>query len=325
MLFCAGATQVQAAGPETHTVNEIQDSLHTGGTAPLLIEIPSGRFLMGSAEDEAGRYPDEGPQHQVVIAQPFLLGKTEVTVAQFRAFIEDSGYKTDAEKDNGSFLRLPSSGSWYLDPNINWRFDHAGNRNKDENPVVHVSWRDAQAYLKWLSEETGKHYRLPSEAELEYANRAGSQEPFWWGKASPPAQSVNVKGDRDYRVANKRTWEHTSAEQDYAFREGDTAVYFQDYGDNFHGLAPAGNFSPNPFGLYDTTGNVWEWVEDCWHDNYEGAPSDGSAWVADRCEERIVRGGSFYCYPRHVRSANRWRRWPEFRNMYIGFRVARDL
>jgi formylglycine-generating enzyme required for sulfatase activity len=325
LLLSVGTANTQASTPETNEKREWQDGLPGGGQGPSLVQIPTGRFLMGSPKSEPGRYADEGPQHEVVFNQPFLLGKTEVTVGQFRAFVEATGYKTDAEKNTGSFLREPETGYWRLKDGINWRFDHAGKVSQDDNPVVHVSWQDAQAYVHWLSKETGQQYRLPSEAEIEYANRAGSQQPYWWGNGSPPVNTANIKGDQDYRVANPRVWEHTSAEQSYAFNEGETPIFFQDYGDNYHGLAPTGNFSPNPFGLYDTTGNVWEWVQDCWHENYEGAPTDGSAWEMGSCEERIVRGGSFYCYPRHVRSANRWRRWPEFRNMYIGFRVARDL
>jgi formylglycine-generating enzyme required for sulfatase activity len=326
LLRLSVAITITQASAQTHDETQtIQDNLQSGGQGPPLVQVPAGRFVMGSPEDEAGRYPDEGPQHTVVFAQAFLLGKTEVTVAQFRTFVQATGYKTDAEKNTGSFLRDPTTGNWSLKGGINWRFDHVGKPNQDNNPVVHVSWQDATAYVQWLSKETRQHYRLPSEAELEYANRAGSQQPYWWGNHAPPAKSVNVKGDRDYRVADSRLWEHTTTEQQYAFREGETPIYFQDYGDGYHGLAPAGNFAPNAFGLFDTTGNVWEWVQDCWHKNYEGAPTDGSAWTTGSCEQRIVRGGSFYCYPRHVRSANRWPRWPEFRNMYIGFRVARDL
>lgn len=305
-----------------------QDAFDAGGQGPRLILIPAGNFLMGSPEEEAGRYANEGPQHKVVFEKPFFLGLTEVTVGQFRRFVEATGYKTDGERNTGSFMRDDSIkfGKWRLRKEVNWRQNHEGKPSLDENPVVHVSWYDAQAYLAWLSKESGKTYRLPSEAELEYSNRAGSGGQFWWGESSPMEKLVNIRGDKDKAVANPLTWKHTPIERQYAFNEGDTPEIFEGYGDGFHGLAPVGNFSANPFGLYDTAGNVWEWVQDCWHENYNGAPSDGSAWVDNKkCGKRIVRGGSFYCYPRHVRSANRWERWPEFRNMYIGFRVARDL
>ena len=283
---------------------------------------------MGSPIGESGRYADEGPQHKVTFKKPFYLGLTEVTVGQFRRFVKATGYRTDGERNTGSFIRDASAkqAGWRLRSEVNWRLDHEGKPSPDENPVVHVSWYDAQAYLSWLSKETGQVYRLPSEAETEYSNRAGSKGQFWWGEDSPTENLANIRGDKDKAVANPRTWEKTPIEVQYAFREGKTPEVFEGYGDGFHGLAPVGNFSVNPFGLFDTAGNVWEWVQDCWHNDYNGAPSDGSAWVDnEKCGTRIARGGSFYCFPRHVRSANRWGRWPEFRNMYIGFRVARDF
>jgi len=304
-----------------------RDELQSGGVGPDVVLVPAGQFLMGSAEAEAGRYTNEGPQHMVKFARPFLLGKTEITVAQFRHFVGITGYETDAERNSGSFLRDANSerGRWRLKQEVNWRFDHEGKPSREENPVVHVSWNDVQVYLKWLSKETGKHYRLPSEAELEYANRAGSDDPYWWGKGTPPQKLANIRGDGDELVANPLTWKHTGQERGFLLQAGDLPVTFDNYSDGFHGLAPVANFSANPFGLFDTAGNVWEWAQDCWHYNYKNAPTDGSAWVEKKCDERVVKGGSFYCFPTHVRSANRWSRWPELRNMYIGFRVARDL
>ncbi|WP_455198453.1 formylglycine-generating enzyme family protein [Kaarinaea lacus] len=305
----------------------LQEPLANGGLGPRVLLIPAGEFMMGSPEDEPGRYMNEGPVHRVKFKRPFYLGMTEVTVGQFRKFVEATGYQTDGERNTGSFLRDISekNAPWRLRKDVNWRMDHEGKPSIDENPVVHVSWNDAQAYIAWLSEETGEKYRLPSEAELEYSNRAGSKSMFWWGDGSPQDKLTNVRGDKDKAVANPLTWERLPGEQRYAFSGGDTPKWFENYGDGYHGLAPVGSFSPNPFGLHDTTGNVWEWVEDCWHENYNDAPDDGSAWVEDGyCNYRIVRGGSYYCYPRHVRSANRWPNWPEIRSMYIGFRIARD-
>lgn len=305
-----------------------RDTLISGGQSPEVMLVPAGQFMMGSPEDEPGRYANESPQHYVNIAQSFLLGLTEVTVAQFRQFVQATDYQTDGERDSGSFFRDASAekGRWRLSQHMNWRLDHEGNPSLDDNPVVHVSWNDAQTYLAWLSEETGKHYRLPSEAELEYVNRAGSTGLYWWGEGSPVEKLANIRGDKDKSVANPLTWEHTELELNHALADGDVPLAFVNYGDGHHGVAPVGTFGRNSFGLYDTTGNVWEWAEDCWHDNYNDAPRDGSAWVEDNsCEYRVVRGGSFYCFPRHVRSANRWRQWPDFRNMFIGFRIARDL
>lgn len=336
VLLLFGCASLSGPLPAELTINQQnlieakshQDNLESGGLGPKVIMLPAGEFTMGSSEDEAGRYANEGPQHLVRISQPFFMGLTEATVAQFRRFVSATGYKTDAENNTGSFLRDASveRGQWRLRKHVNWRLDHEGKESHDDNPVVHVSWNDAQAYLEWLSDETGETYRLPSEAELEYANRAGSSGHYWWGNGTPPDKLVNIRGDQDESVANPVTWERTPGEYRYALAEGDTLLIFEDYGDGTHGLAPVGNFSPNPFGLHDTTGNVWEWAQDCWHENYINAPQDGSAWInPEKCGMRIVRGGSFYCFPRHMRSANRWGRWAEFRNMYIGFRVARDL
>lgn len=330
LVACAGVVPVnEAINFQSLVEGEFhQDALADGGLAPKIVLLPAGQFMMGSPEDEPGRYVDEGPLHQVDISQPFYMGLTEVTVGQFRQFVSATGYQTDAESVSGSFIRDPETenGRWHLREDVNWRFDHEGRPSRDDNPVVHVTWNDAQAYLKWLSAETGKTYRLPSEAELEYTNRAGSRGLYWWGNDTPPNKLVNIRGDQDKSVANPLTWERTTIEYQYALAEGDTPLIFDDYGDGFHGLAPVGSFSPNPFGLHDTAGNVWEWVQDCWHKNYLDAPQDGSAWPeVEQCEYRVVRGGSYYCFPRHMRSANRWQRYYKFRNMYVGFRVARDL
>ncbi len=283
---------------------------------------------MGSPDNETGRYENEGPLHPVTLPGPYLLGKTEVTVGQFRRFIENTGYRTDAEKAHGSFLRDARSGQWRLVRGVNWRHDHTGAPAADDMPVVHVSWRDAQAYVQWLSAQTGHTYRLPSEAELEYANRAGTQTRFWWGDGSPQLLVANLRGEIDLSAFPAKLRQPTPGEYNYVVHDGPTELYFENYGDGHTGAAPVGSFAPNPFGLYDTTGNVWEWTQDCWHDDYTGAPTDGSAWTfrnKGQCRTRVLRGGSWYCFPRHLRSANRYSESLDFRNMYIGFRVARDL
>ena len=323
LTACASAPQ-QAA---SHAPQErFRDTLRDGSPGPQLVVVAAGHFIMGSPESEAGRYADEGPQHPVTITRPFAVGDTEVTVGEFRRFVQASGYHTTAEGGEGSFFRDPASGQWRLEPRLNWRFDSAGQPAQDNLPVVHVSWDDAQAYVRWLSEQTGQRYRLPSEAELEYINRAGSQASFQWGEGSPPAPMANIKGELDQAVTPKNWWQNAQEEIDYAFREGDTPRYFSGYRDGHGSPAPVASFLPNAFGLHDTVGNVWEWAQDCWHDNYLGAPDDGSAWEdSGECPRRVIRGASWYCYPRHVRAANRWSGWPIFRNMYIGFRVAREL
>lgn len=305
-----------------------KDTLQTGLKGPHLVVVPAGEFLMGSPEDEPGRYPRESPQHRVRFNKPFSLGLTEVTVAQFRKFVDATGYRTLAEREGGSHIREPNSGIWKVLPAIDWRYDYLGHLAHDNFPVVHISWEDAQAYISWLKLQTGQKYRLPSEAELEYANRAGSTSRYWWGNASPQLAVANIRGEKDLALLPPLMREPAPEEAAYSLREGPTLSNFPGYGDGYGGISPVAALKPNSFGLFDTTGNVWEWTADCYNDSYQGAPSNGSAWInsdSNACKRRVLRGGSFYCYPRHLRSANRWPELPTYRGMYVGFRVARDL
>lgn len=239
-----------------------RDKLQSGGEGPLMAVIPAGRFLMGSPDDESGRSSDEGPQHEVIIAQPFALGVYAITFAEYDHFCKVTHRKT------------PDDNSW-------------GRKNC---PVINISWHDAQAYYVWLSEQTEKSYRLPSEAEWEYACRAGTQTPFYTG------ETIDLK-PANFDLAHGRT-------------------------------LPVGSFAPNAFGLYDMHGNVWEWTQDCWHDNYHNAPDDGSPWLekdSGDCDRRVIRGGSWIEYPKNLRSANRdWSRIVGM-NYDLGFRIARDF
>lgn len=300
------------------------DDVSGHGQGPTMVVIPAGTFYMGSREEESGREENEGPRHKVTFDKPFAIGQTEVTVAQFRQFILATGYATTADLKGGSFLRDPQTGNWGLQ-RVNWQYDQRGVLSREDNPVVHVSWHDASAYTRWLSEVTGKHYRLPSEAELEYVNRAGTQTVNWWGDQAPTEKVANLRGALDGSPEDP-TFIPTRIEQQYLDPDGSRPDSFENYGDGYWGLAPVASYKPNSFGLYDTTGNVWEWGEDCWHVDYEFAPEDGTAWDDhDACLFRVARGASWYCQPIQVRAANRWWRYPHYRNMYIGFRIARDL
>jgi formylglycine-generating enzyme required for sulfatase activity len=300
-----------------------QDHLPENKLGPKLLLIPEGEFVMGSPVSEKGRYEDEGPQRTVTISKPFFMAETPITVAQYRAFIEATGYRTLAEKEKWSEWRNPKSGDWEKLAGLNWRHNHRGNLNGDNYPVVHVSWGDAKAYIEWLSKITKHHYRLPSEAEMEYANRAGTTTPYWWGNETPKQTVANLKGEHDI-PENDKTWYPTPGERQYAYAHGYTPFLFEGYGDGYWGLSPVASFKANPFGLYDTAGNVWEWTEDCWNGSYHGAPNDGSPRLTGTCNYRVVRGGSYYCFPRHVRSANRWIQKQSNRAMYLGFRVVRE-
>ena len=275
---------------------------------PEMVVIPSGRFMMGSPESEEGRSSHEGPRHRVVIRRGFALGLTEVTVDQFAQFVEDSGYVSDAERAGSSRIYEPRSGRMNQRSGINWRHDYLGRRAEPQLPVVHVSWRDARAYARWLAESSGRSYRLPTEAEFEYALRAGTQTRYWWGDGSPPEPLENLTGDGDLSPTGAR-W----------------STAFTAYRDSHWGPAPVASFPTNPFGLHDMGGNVMEWVADCWHDSFVRAPTDGSAWVNPGCTLRVIRGGSWSSTPQMSRSAYRLSGSEDSTDMRVGFRIARDL
>lgn len=237
---------------------------------PEMVVIRGGTFTMGSPRNEEGRSNDEGPQRQVTIA-PFAIGKTEVTFDQWDACVAAggcNGYRPDDEWGRGS------------------------------QPVINVSWQDAQAYVDWLAEKTGKPYRLPTEAEWEYAARAGTTTPFSFGSTISTVQA-NYDGNYVYGAGTK--------------------------GEDRQRTVPAGSLPANPWGLYEVHGNLWEWVEDCYHDSYKGAPADGRAWVENSCSVRVFRGGSWSYLPGFLRSAYRGGLEPGYRNIAVGFRVARTL
>jgi formylglycine-generating enzyme required for sulfatase activity len=253
---------------------------------PAMARIPSGSFMMGSPPDESDRLTDEGPQHRVTIGYAFSLGKYEVTRGEFEAFVQATGRQTG----ESCYTRGPS-GQWGRIQGKSWR--DPGFTQTARHPVVCVSWDDAKAYVAWLSQTTGKKYRLPTEAEWEYAARTGTTTArYWGGRHQDACQYANV----------------------------DDALH--DCRDGYAQTAPVGKFQPNRFGLYDLLGNVWELTEDCSHWSYTGAPSDGSFWLGD-CSVRMRRGGAWDGGPGLTRAAARGRNAPGDRNHALGFRVAR--
>lgn len=282
--------------------------LDRAGTAPAVLVVPTGKFLMGSPDSEEGHRNAEGPQREVVIDSGFALGRSEVSVGEFREFIRATGHRTSAEAEGASSVYDENSGRMVDGRGVTWQDDYRGRRAADNLPVVHVSWDDASAYLAWLAERTGKKYRLPSEAEYEYALRAGSITRFPWGDGDPTRVIGNFTGAGDRSPAH-RTW-----------RKG-----FARYTDDFWGPAPVRTFPANPLGFHDLDGNVSEWVEDCWHDTYIRAPRDSRAWINPGCERHVVRGGSWGSDPDQVRSAFRLSALTTTRSGRVGFRVARDL
>jgi formylglycine-generating enzyme required for sulfatase activity len=322
------AGQAQAISPQLAGIDEFEERLTNArlyasykpgqvftdhfvdmtGQSPTMLVVPTGNFMMGAPDDEAGRTDAQTPQHQVTISKGFALSQADITVGQFREFVRASGYKPDSVTNGGASVYDERTGVMRDDSSATWEDDYVGHPAADHLPVVNISWSDANAYVQWLSQRTGKHYRLPSEAEFEYALRGGTTTRYWWGKGTPTTKVENLTGSLD-RSPSGRRWSHA----------------FQGYGDGYWGPAPVMSFAPNPFGLYDIDGNVSEWMADCWHDSYIRAPVDGSAWVNPGCSTRVVRGGSWGSSPEQVNSAYRQGADASVRSGRVGFRILREL
>lgn len=278
---------------------------------PDVVVIPAGSFVMGSSPEERRREGvpaafanREQPQHTVSFAKPFGLGRTEVTVAQYAVFAAETsqpgsddcmGY--DRAKDNWGLLK----GSW-RDP---------GFEQSDNDPVVCISFHDATAYAAWLARKTGKRYRLASEAEWEYAARAGTATARYWDDSPRTlCEHANVMNSATFAdLGSPASW------------QGKLICTARD-----SWSMPVASFAANPFGLYDMVGSVWEWIADCAHDDYVGAPTDGSAWESSNCGRYMVRGGAFHSEFWLARSATRSAGLdPAGRPVASGIRVARDL
>ena len=238
---------------------------------PEMALLPKDRFRMGSPESEPGRQGHE-TQRNVAIPRSFAAGRFAVTFSEWAACVADGGCGRYSPSDEG------------------W--------GRDDRPVINVSWNDANAYAAWLSKKTGKTYRLLSEAEREYATRAGEAAPFWWGSRISP-EEANYDGGGAYGDGEK--------------------------GQNRGKTVPVQSFASNPFGLYQVHGNVWEWTGDCWSANHDGAPGDGSAADTGDCGRRVLKGGAWNSDPAALRAASRIGAAPDARASSYGFRVARML
>jgi formylglycine-generating enzyme required for sulfatase activity len=246
---------------------------------PELVVVPAGAFQMGSPAGEEGRNPDEGPLHTVTFAKPFAIGKYEVTFDEWDACVAAKACKTVADDGWG----------------------------RGRRPVIDVNFEMATGYARWLTQKTGKQYRVPSEAEWEYAARGGSATRWFWGEDSTRACEFGNVGDESVKQEHPEWPRH-------------------DCNDGYAKTVPVGSFKPNGFGVHDTVGNVWEWVQDCYNPSYENAPADGRAWLTGDCVKRVDRGGGWYNKPESVRSALRYAGDdPTRRNNTLGFRVVRTL
>ena len=285
-----GSRAVSVADAGTRITN----SLHM-----TLVAIPVGSFVMGSPPDEPDRFPNETPHH-VRITRPFWLATTTVTVRQFAAFVGQSGYQTTAEREGWA------NGAWNVAENRWERLSGASWRNPgfaqtDDHPVVSVSWDDANEFCRWLGAQEGRRYRLPTEAEWEYACRAGTQTAYPWGR-QPAGGFGWANGD------------------DQAGKDRFTLFPPFPWNDGYVFTAPVGHFQANAWGLHDMIGNVLQWCSD-WYGDYPNGDVEDPAGPRSGAQ-RILRGGAFVYGPRHCRSAFRGRNDPDFRNFYIGFRVA---
>ena len=276
---------------------------------PETVDIKGGTFLMGQSDPDiggTGKTKDEQPPHTVTISN-FALGRYEITVAQFRAFMEDENYKTDAEKEGFSWEW--KGGKWEKMNGVYWKHDTQGNLRPESDynhPVIHVSWNDAVAYCTWLSKKTGRNYRLPTEAEWEYAAGNGNRHTkYSWGDGSPSGRNGGNVADEDSK--KKYNW----------------SSIFDNYYDGYADTAPVGQYNPNDFNLYDMTGNVLEWCSD-WYDAdyYKNSPSSNPQGAASGTN-RVLRGGAWYDDYNYSRVAIRSTDNPTIRNYNVGFRVAR--
>ena len=271
------------------------DTFRDCGNCPEMVVVPPGSFRMGDLG--GGGFSVENPDHTVDIAYTFAVGKYEVTRGEFTAFVRESGHTTD-----GACNHYTGS-EWKKSASVTWR--DPGYRQTDRHPVVCVEWTDAKAFAAWLSRKTGRTYRLLSEAEWEYVARAGSTSKYPFGNAEEALCAHGNGADESTGFP----WRNTACSDGYSRQ-----------------TAPVGSFEPTAFGVHDTLGNVWEWVEDCWHARYDGAPTMGEAWTGGGdCSRRVLRGGSWTNAPGVLRSANRGKLLTDDRYFMLGFRVVREL
>ena len=277
---------------------------------PTMVAVPAGSITIGSSKHAAYRRQGERLATRAAIAEPFAMAKTEVTLQQYRAFVSATGHRSAQIVYRGEVLE----GCNYFDGTSygfvtahDW--ENPGYPQREDEPVVCVSWSDANAYASWLSETTGRAYRVPSSVEFEYAMRAGTETPWFWGTDPSDACEYANVGDRTFGQRFPQRVQF-GCDDGYIF------------------TTRVARFKANGFGLHDMLGNAWEWTNDCWHDDLTDAPVDGSAWLHDGggdCEFRTPRGGSWISGPAWAHAAVRSKDGANYRSFMLGFRVAAEL
>jgi formylglycine-generating enzyme required for sulfatase activity len=275
--------------------------------------VPAGEFVMGVPDSDQDANKDESPQHRVQISRPFYFGIHEVTVGNFRAFVDATRYMTSAESEESSGYDEQTQTFQYSQRGFSWR--NLGWIQTDDHPVLNVNWSDAITFCEWLSQKEGRTYRLPSEAEWEYACRAGTRARFILGDSSD-----NLNG-----TANVQ--DQSLAEKQPRFSNAESPSYLRkpvSWNDGYPFSAPVGSFQPNGFGLYDMLGNAAEWCQDRYVEDYYFSSAAVDPKGPDNGLSRVVRGGAFLHQPRHCRVSQRTSGLPSYHNYIIGFRVVLD-
>jgi sulfatase modifying factor 1 len=309
-LLSFGA-QAPAAGkqpPPQHVTNSI---------GMKLALIPAGTFLMGAPDSDPDAEDHEKPQHQVRVTKPFYLGVHEVTLGQFRKFVQATGHQTGAETDGkgSSGYSATKRGFEYGKQGYTWK--NVGWKQDDDHPVLNVTSDDALAFCRWLSEKEKNTYRLPTEAEWEYACRAGTTTRFWSGDALDDTEkAANVM---DQSLLER--WE--AAARDLRLGKPHKYNVPMKWNDGYPFTAPVGQFKANPFGLYDMHGNAAEWCADWYDKDYYGASPAADPAGPSQTKTRVVRGGAFLSNPKTQRASMRVASFPDYHNYVIGFRVVR--
>jgi formylglycine-generating enzyme required for sulfatase activity len=299
-LIVIGSVRGQPAPTPAASTQKVVNEMNSLNMT--FVRVPAGEYLMGSPASLKDRFDNE-TQHRVKLSKPFLIATTPVTVRQFAEFVKQSGYETVAEKEGWAY------GAWNVKENqwdklvgASWR--KPGFEQADDHPVVSVNWHDAIAFCKWLSDKEGRAYRLPTEAQWEYACRAGSTSAYFWGDEPNDGKGLLNAADE------------TAKDRFNIFPPFD-------WSDGFLHTSPVGAFKPNTWGLHDMLGNTLEWCSD-WFGEYAAGDLVVDPTGALTGAQRVLRGGAFVYGPRHCRSAFRGRNSPDFRNFYIGFRVLRE-